>query len=187
LENGHANEPKCYYSALDGADGMTWADTILTSTGQDQASDVNKLWKAQLPNGIPPPETYYVSPLTRTIETAFLSFHSLPLPSTHPYKPLMKELLREALGVHTCDRRSTKTAIQEKFKHLTFEAGFSDQDLLWEKDYREPSSARPYRLATFLDDVFDSDGNVFLSMTSHSGAIGSILEVVGHRVSFLFL
>jgi hypothetical protein len=102
----------CYYSVLDGFDSISWADANLTSTGQDQARDVNRLWAQQLPLGIPAPETYYVSPLTRTIETADLSFQNLSLPEDRPYKPFIKELLREALGVHTCDRRSTKTEIE---------------------------------------------------------------------------
>jgi broad specificity phosphatase PhoE len=174
---------KCYYAALDGYDGITWADANLTSVGQDQALAVNKLWAEQLPLGIPPPQTYYVSPLTRTIETANLSFKSLPLPASHPYKPYIKELVREALGVHTCDRRSTASHIKKTFTDppLTFEPGFSNEDVLWEAGYREPRSARRYRLATFLDDVFASDKNVWLSFTSHSGAIGSMLEVLGHR------
>ncbi|KAI4712415.1 hypothetical protein J4E89_002682 [Alternaria sp. Ai002NY15] len=173
----------CYYAALDGYDGITWADANLTTVGQDQALAVNKLWAEQLPLGIPPPQTYYVSPLTRTIETANLSFKSLPLPSSHPYKPFIKELVREALGVHTCDRRSTAAHIKATFTDppLTFETGFSNEDLLWEAGYREPRSARRYRLATFLDDVFATDDNVWLSFTSHSGAIGSMLEVLGHR------
>ncbi|KAI4933637.1 uncharacterized protein J4E92_003305 [Alternaria infectoria] len=173
----------CYYAALDGFDGITWADANLTTVGQDQALAVNKLWAEQLPLGIPPPQTYYVSPLTRTIETANLSFKSLPLPSSHPYKPFIKELVREALGVHTCDRRSTASHIKATFTDppLTFEPGFSNEDLLWEAGYREPRSARRYRLATFLDDVFATDDNVWLSFTSHSGAIGSMLEVLGHR------
>lgn len=175
---------KCYYSALDGYDGITWADAKLTSTGQDQALAVNKLWAEQLPLGIPPPQTYYVSPLTRTIETANLTFKSLPLPPSHAYKPFIKELVREALGVHTCDRRSTAEHLKQTFTDppLTFESGFSNKDLLWEAEYREPDSARRYRLATFLDDVFASDDNVWLSFTSHSGAIGSMLEVLGHRM-----
>lgn len=173
--------PQCYWSALDGADGIRWADALLTSTGQEQAKDVRALWKEQLPRGIPPPETYYVSPLTRTIETADLSFQELDLPKTKPYKPLIKELLREALGIHTCDRRSTKSHIAKAFPHVTFEAGFSEEDRLWEPDYREPGSARRYRLAQLLDDVFATDDNVFLSLTAHSGAIASILEATGHR------
>jgi broad specificity phosphatase PhoE len=172
---------QCYYSALDGADGINWADANLTSVGQQQALDVNHLWKEQLPHGIPVPETYYVSPLTRTVETADLTFKGLDLPADKKYKPYIKELCREALGIHTCDKRSTKTEIEKTFKHLTFEPGFSDPDPLWEKDYREPGKARAYRLATFLDDVWASDENVFLSLTSHSGAIASILEVIGHR------
>jgi broad specificity phosphatase PhoE len=172
---------QCYYSALDGFDNITWADATLTSTGQDQAKDVATVWKQQIPLGIPLPESYYVSPLTRTIETADLSFSTLDLPQDKPYKPLIKELLREALGVHTCDRRSTRNHISSTFSHVAFEPGFSDADLLWEADYREPDSARRYRLNQFLDDVFASDENVFLSMTSHSGAIASILEAIGHR------
>lgn len=83
--------------------------------------------------------------------------------------------------MHTCDRRSTKSHITTTFPHVTFEPGFAEQDGLWEKEYREPASARRYRLAMFLDDVFETDGNVFMSLTSHSGAIASMLEVVGHR------
>jgi broad specificity phosphatase PhoE len=162
---------------------MSWADALLTPTGRQQALDANSLWKEQIPNGIPVPETYYVSPMTRTIETADLTFTGLDLLSGKEYKPYIKELVREALGIHTCDRRSTKSEIEQKFTHLTFEPGFSERDELWKKDYREPVSARNYRLATFLDDVFANEdrGKVVLSMTSHSGAIGSMLEVLGHR------
>ena len=175
------NPRLCTFPSYDGADGITWADANLTTVGQQQAKDVNTLWKQQLPHGIPAPETYYVSPLTRTIETADLSFNELDLPKDKPYRPFIKELLREALGVHTCDRRSTKTHIASTFPHLTFEANFSDPDPIWEADYREPASARRYRLAQFLDDIFANDDKIFLSLTSHSGAIASILEAVGHR------
>jgi broad specificity phosphatase PhoE len=171
--------PQCYYSALDGFDSITWADATLTPLGQHQALAANSLWKQQIPHGIPIPETYYVSPLTRTIETADLTFNGIDGLSN--YKPYIKELCREALGIHTCDRRSTKTHLESTFPHLTFEPNFSDADVLWEKDYREPESARRYRLSVFLDDVFEQDGNVFVSVTSHSGAIASVLEAVGHR------
>jgi broad specificity phosphatase PhoE len=171
----------CYYSLLDGYDGMQWSDALLTDLGKEQARDVNQLWKRLLPKGIPPPETYYVSPLTRTIETANLSFNGLDLPEDRLYKPIGKELVREALGVHTCDRRSSASYIRSHFPHVTLEPGFSEEDPLWEAHYREPRSARKYRLSQFLDDVFEHDDGVFLSFTSHSGAIASILEAIGHR------
>ncbi|ORY14056.1 histidine phosphatase superfamily [Clohesyomyces aquaticus] len=171
----------CYWSLLDGADGITWSDANLTGVGTSQAQDVNDLWKEMLPKGIPAPETYYVSPLTRTIETADVSFKDLELPHDRPYKPLIKELLREVLGVHTCDRRSTASHITKVFPHISLEPNFAEEDPLWEADYREPFSARKHRLSLFLDDVFANDGGRFLSFTSHSGAIASILEAVGHR------
>lgn len=68
-----------------------------------------------------------------------------------------------------------------KRDRLTFEKGFSEPDPLWESDYREPRAARRHRLSLFLDDIFANDENVFLSLTTHSGAIASILEAIGHR------
>lgn len=171
----------CYYSYLDGYDGITWADAHLTPTGEQQAREVHALWEEQLRHGMPTPDTFYVSPLTRTLQTADLSFKNLDWPREKAYQPYVKELLREALGVHTCDRRSTRTQIEQAFPHVTFEPGFEDADPLWEADYREPRSARRYRLAVFLDDVFASDKGTFLSFTSHSGALRSILAAVGHR------
>lgn len=171
----------CYWSLLDGADGITWSDANLTAVGQGQARDVNKLWKESVGEGIPSPDTFYVSPLTRTIETADLSFEGVPFADGKAYKPLIKELLREALGVHTCDRRSTASQILEQFPHVTLEPSFSEPDVLWEADYREPRTARKYRLEQLLDDIFENDKGAFLSLTSHSGAIGSILEGIGHR------
>jgi broad specificity phosphatase PhoE len=122
-----------------------------------------------------------VSPLSRTIETADLTFSNLALPASQPYAPHVKELVREALGVHTCDRRRPRAEIARAFPHVAFEDGFAEEDGLWEADYREPRSARRYRLARLLDDVFATDEGVVLSVTSHSGAIRAMLYVLGHR------
>ena len=83
--------------------------------------------------------------------------------------------------MHTCDRREPRSAIARAFPHVAFEDGFAEADELWEADYREPRSARRYRLARLLDGVFAGDGGVVLSVTSHSGAIRSMLWVLGHR------
>ncbi|KZM27373.1 putative phosphoglycerate mutase pmu1 [Ascochyta rabiei] len=169
------------YACLDGADGLTWADAHLTPTGQQQALAVHDLWADELPRGIPAPETFYVSPLTRTLQTADRSFANLSLPHPRRYVPRVHEGLREALGVHTCDRRSSRSDIAIAFPHAVFEDGFADEDGLWEAEHREPRAARRYRLASFLDHVVASDDGVVWSFTSHSGAIASLLEAVGHR------
>jgi len=174
----------CHWSLLDGGDGITWADANLTDLGEQQARDANQLWGTLLAGeqgGIPPPESYYVSPLVRAIQTAAITFDHLDLPDNLPFKPVVKELLRETIGEHTCDRRSATTVIRDAYPFLTFEDGFADTDLLWKADLREPNSARKLRLTELLDDVFASDENVFVSFTAHSGAISSLLEVVEHR------
>jgi broad specificity phosphatase PhoE len=170
----------CHWSMLDGADGIIWADANLTELGIGQAREVHKLWQSLL-GGIPSPDAYYVSPLARAIQTADITFNSLDLPHDKSYKPVVKELLREAIGVHTCDRRQSATALKKLFPHVVFEHGFAEDDPLWTAEYREPRSARRLRMTELLDDIFSADEGTFLSFTSHSGAIASILEAISHR------
>lgn len=85
------------------------------------------------------------------------------------------------MGQHTCDRRSKASEIADEFPEFELEAGFSEEDLLYDPETRESNDERNARLACFLDEIFWADENVFLSLTAHSGAITSILEVIGHR------
>lgn len=62
-----------------------------------------------------------------------------------------------------------------------FEPGFEEQDLLWEPHVREDDLSTDKRMKKLLDDIFSHDSNTFISLTSHSGAISSILRVLGHR------
>jgi broad specificity phosphatase PhoE len=131
---------------------------------------------------MPLPQSYYVSPLDRALHTAQLTFSSVATPPKHTFNPIVKELLREANGIHTCDRRSSRTYIASNYPaYYTIEPGFSEEDLLWVPDLRESDSAQTARLGELLDDVFSHDGSTFISMTSHGGAIAAILRVVGHR------
>ncbi|KAH7055597.1 phosphoglycerate mutase [Macrophomina phaseolina] len=172
----------CYWSLLDGNDTVTWADAHLTQNGINQALVANNFWANALATaGIPAPDSYYVSPLARCLATANLTFTGLDLPAAKPFKPVVKELLREALGLHTCDRRSTKTWIEQNFPDFQIEPGFTENDELWDADLRESSTAQVARLKTLLDDVFTHDPNAFISFTSHSGSIGSILKALNHR------
>jgi hypothetical protein len=90
--------------------------------------------------------------------------------------PTVKELFREALGVHTCDRRSSKGVIHEHYPNWPFEGGFKEDDPLWDAEHRETNEAMDIRLRQALDDVFSNDRNTYISISSHSGAIGSILR-----------
>ncbi|KAL2822176.1 histidine phosphatase superfamily [Aspergillus cavernicola] len=171
----------CRYSLLNGDSHGTWFDARLTELGISQARTAHEAWKTQIKSGIPQPQTYYVSPLLRCCETASVTFEGTGLPGTEPFKPLVKELLRETIGLHSCDARSPKSTIATSYPHYIFEEGFSEPDPLYSSELRESDSARDARFYEFLSDIFAQDGNAILSLTAHSGAIMSILNVVGHR------
>jgi hypothetical protein len=92
---------------------------------------VNKFWKTEIvEQKIPTPQRYYTSPLTRCLTTANLTFFGLDLLAFHPFVLEVKELLRETISGHTCDRRGSKTYIHTAFPTYTFENGFTDNDTL---------------------------------------------------------
>ncbi|KKK22363.1 hypothetical protein P175DRAFT_067575 [Aspergillus ochraceoroseus IBT 24754] len=172
----------CYWSLQDGDEHGNWVDARLTELGIAQAQIAHDAWEKQARHKIPAPQSYYVSPLNRCLATASVTFKGLlGLPHTEPFRPIIKELLRETLGLHTCDSRSPKSAISAEYPDFQFESGFSEEDPLYDAKLRESNSARDARLRDLLLDIVARDGNTFLSLTAHSGAITSILNVVGHR------
>ncbi|QIX00877.1 hypothetical protein AMS68_006394 [Peltaster fructicola] len=156
-------------------------DAHLTEIGVQQALSANRFLREQFTKGLPAPESYIVSPLHRCLQTAYLTYGDLDLPEDRPFKPLIKELLRECLGVHTCDRRSTRSVIHAAWPEADIEPGFVEEDLLWKPDHREIHEEHDIRMQAFLDDVFDNDKSTVISLTSHSGSISCMLRVLGHR------
>lgn len=163
-----------------------WADAHLDPNGISQAQTAANYWlsRIQLQN-IPLPQSYYTSPLYRCLQTSNITFSTLPLPKSRPFKPLIKELFREGISGHTCDRRSNRTFIHESFPLYKFEKGFSEKDLLWKALQGEISTDQDIRSKKVLDEVFGSDDNTWLSITSHSGEIASILR--GMFLSFYLI
>ncbi|KAJ8059871.1 hypothetical protein OCU04_011500 [Sclerotinia nivalis] len=173
----------CYWSHLDGDANSTWADSNLAPTGVAQALVANDFWKNLITTQkISPPQSYYVSPLTRCLETCSLTFSNLTLPpSSPPFIPIIKELLREGISSHTCDRRRSKTYIHALAPTWQFESKFPEEDPYWRANYSETHDAENRRFKVLLDDIFTNDNNTFISLSSHSGAINTILRVIGHR------
>lgn len=166
----------CYWSEQDGNGTAIWSDAELTEAGIAQAQTAHDFWALEIAEQkIPTPQSYYVSPLRRCLHTAAVTFENLTGLS-HPFIPTIKELFREAIGVHTCDRRSNKTWIAENYPTYRFEEDFVEDDPLWDAITRETNSAQDVRSRTVLDDVFSQDANTYISITSHSGEIGSILR-----------
>jgi broad specificity phosphatase PhoE len=156
---------------------VTWADARITANGVAQAVKANNFWASHIKSQkIPVPETYYTSPLTRCLQTANITFSGLDLPSRRPFIPTVKELFREGISGHTCDRRGTRTYIHDAFPSYNIEAGFSEDDLLWKPLQGEVQVDENIRSKTALDEVFNSDDSTYISITSHSGEIASILS-----------
>ena len=190
---------QCYWSKLDGNDSMTWADAHLTKTGIEQAKVADQFWTSIAPlSKIPNPERYYVSPLDRCLKTADITFSSMHQLMGRKFRPEVKEvmhlaidervdladhlqMLREVIGIHSCDRRSSKSYIQTHYPDYPIEPGLAEEDPLWDANLRESDSMQTVRLTGFLDDVFAHDSNTFISFTSHSGAIAAILRAIGHQ------
>ncbi|MCJ1250072.1 hypothetical protein MMC30_007298 [Trapelia coarctata] len=172
----------CKWAAEEGNGTAYWVDAHLTDTGIEQARTAGRFWAKQiLEEKMSPPESYYTSPLDRCCATAHHTFSALNLPPDRPFIPTVKELLRETNGVHTCDRRSSKTYLRTHYPTYNIEPGFTENDELWDPNFRESNSALDARLKKLLDDIFEHDSHTFISFTSHSGAISGILRVVGHR------
>ncbi|KAL8683821.1 MAG: hypothetical protein Q9186_000309 [Xanthomendoza sp. 1 TL-2023] len=172
-----------YWAAQEGDSLATWVDPHLTPTGIQQAQTMHECWHHQLTVAkTPAPQAYYSSPLYRCLETANITFAGLDLPVGRPYRPIVKELLRETNGIHTCDRRSRLSFLQTRFPNFTFDPSMTEDDELWSPHTRETNAELDVRMKVLLDDIFTAnDGNGFVSLTSHSGAVGALLRVVGHR------
>ncbi|KAB8238878.1 histidine phosphatase family protein [Aspergillus alliaceus] len=174
----------CYWSLLDGNSTTTWRDADLTNAGIEQARIAHNFWQKELDSQhIHPPDSYFVSPLTRTLRTANLTFSGLRLPyRSAPFRPLIKEYFREGISLHTCDQRHNRTYIHSLFPTWPVERGFTETDELWNGVTAETSTAQDFRSKAALDSIFKANGTgLFVSVTSHSGEIGSILRVIKHR------
>lgn len=133
---------------LEGADGITWVDANLTELGEGQAKDVHELWKEQLPKGIPAPESYYVSPMRRAIQTADITFKELDLPSDRPYAPIGKEVW--ALRVDAF-RTSRQTGTRADYR---YSSSAKPSACIHAIDGPQPRSSSPIFLMSSSNRVF---------------------------------
>lgn len=172
----------CYWAQLTGNGTLYWEDAHLTDAGVLQAQIAHNFWARQIEvEKIQRPQSYYTSPLARCLATANITFEGLETPEYYPFVPTVKEFLREGISIHTCDHRSNKTWIKETYPGYLIEEGFNEYDELWNGVTAESDSAHEKRMLELLDDVFTNDDHTWISFTSHSGTIGTILDVIGHQ------
>ncbi|KAI5961493.1 PMU3 [Candida theae] len=180
-----------HWSKLNGDDEYTWGpDAELTQESIDLAKRNSKLVAQELENNqhrnklLITPQKMYVSPLSRSIDTLYYTWDPIVnLQQLHPY---VQENWRETTGVHTCDKRSTRSIIAKKYEKLGFviEPGFTENDELYKDDYRESFDEQASRMNVALQQLFSENhgnGVDIVGITSHSGSIKTQLLVLSHR------
>ncbi|KAF5315309.1 hypothetical protein D9619_007545 [Psilocybe cf. subviscida] len=166
-----------HWSKLNGDDEIVWGpDPHLTELGKSQARAIHAEWANEVSAGIPQPHKKYCSPLRRALDTCDFIFEG------HPGDFLVVENCREENGVHTCDKRSSRSDIQKYKPHFAIEAGLTEEDLLWHPTIRETKPEVAERARKVLDFIFKTDtgsDDVFISITAHGGFINGFLTTLG--------
>ncbi|KAK8093050.1 phosphoglycerate mutase [Apiospora kogelbergensis] len=172
----------------DKSERISWVDSPLVQKGREQARELARDWvKWNTENGMPIPGTIYTSPMDRCLETTMLIYGDVLRENGRNVQPVVKENLRERLTNHTCDRRHTRSWIEENYPKCHFESGFKDKDMLWKARISgtvnaETDDEHTLRKHCLLEDIFDTDNSHFISMTTHSYAISAILASVGSPI-----
>ncbi|KAN0066845.1 putative phosphoglycerate mutase [Elaphomyces granulatus] len=169
-----------HWSHVDGDGQVVWSDSQLNGDGIKQVETLGQFWSDAVSNEmIPLPGTIYTSPLARCLETTRLVFTKIFEEQRAQFRPIVKEFLRELLTDHTCDRRSTRSWIEENYPNYVIEPGFSEEDTLWTGGRWETMDEHTTRKQRVLEEIFSTDENAFVGLTVHSYAISAILRAVG--------
>lgn len=174
-----------YWSKINGDGELVWGpDPELTHLGVSQAIENHDQWEIELRDESKIlPHKWYSSPFTRSIDTLIGTWNGIV--DLKQVKPLVLEDLRETIGIHTCDKRSTKSIIASKYqsKGFVLEEGFEEEDIYWKPDVRELIAEQAIRINRSFQNIFTSTSknDSIISITSHSGSIRAQLLVLGHR------
>ncbi|KAG5655622.1 hypothetical protein KAF25_009121 [Fusarium avenaceum] len=172
-------EWKRHWSKLEGDKNRTWFDAELVGEGVDQAKSLGTFFTEGAKNmGFSVPDTVYTSPLARCLETTKFVFKDVMEGEGKAFKPRVKELLRERLTEHTCDRRRTSKWIMAAYPEYELETGFADKDVFWHANRSESNAEHVARTQRLLEDIWKEDSGTFIALITHSFALSSILEVI---------
>ncbi|XWW94762.1 hypothetical protein V2A60_002710 [Cordyceps javanica] len=164
-----------------GDDDDALFDASLTPLGVAQAAALADLWLASVAaDGLPVPRRLYTSPLARCLQT---SLHQLkPVADAHglPYRPVVKEALRERWTTHRCNGRRPRAWIAARWPACVVEDGFPEADLLGARPRPETEAEHRVRVLAALRDVFEADDDVVVvAWTFHSLAMRTLLGALG--------
>ncbi|CAF0912149.1 unnamed protein product [Didymodactylos carnosus] len=117
------------------------------------------------------------SPLSRAIQTAEIALESLFKSNTIPV--YSHEYLRETMGIHTCDKRRTKSELELLYPHINFDGLISEEDTLWNANERETDDSRLERATEFLQWLWKFVDAKHIAIFGHSGILQSCTIALG--------
>jgi broad specificity phosphatase PhoE len=178
--SGLSNSVQNHWSHLDGDGTIVWADAKLDEDGIEQAEELGRIWLDTVTDEkMPLPGSLYTSPLARCLETTRLVFAKTFQKQGVKFRPVVKELLRERLTNHTCDRRSSRSWVETNYPDYLIEPAFSEEDVLWTGGRWETMDEHAARKQEVLEEIFSTDENAFVGLSTHSYAISAILRTLG--------
>lgn len=168
-------EWKRHWAKMSGDGSVVWEDAALTSQGEQQAEKIAAFFRA---GEVPLPDVIFSSPLRRCLRTTEIAYRDV----LQEKRAVVKEKLRERLGVHTCDRRSGREYVVSAHPLFEFEEGFTEEDELWKAEVRESLDEHIVRATELLKDLFGyEDDASIMSLTAHSGAIMALFGATGWK------
>lgn len=178
-------------SKNDTFENYTLFDDDLTPNGLKQIEKVNQYWLKNLKHGIddhdhvPWPDTFFVSPLRRTLHTFNITWSNLSQYNdiNQSINPIVVESLRERYGISKPERRHMKKWIKSYCLNCKFFEPFTENDELWEFNSFEKNKHVEKRIKNWINDIFANEYNDFgnvISITSHSNTIKQFLKIVKH-------
>lgn len=170
-----------------GDGNLTWGpDPELTPLGVQQARAIDDEWRRLLvPDNLdqpPVPTRLISSPFRRSAVTLLTAWNHVRTKGLLPVTPVIRELWREQIWSHTCDWRSSKTAIHERVPEFDLEQAMTEEDEL-RHVVVETEDTVYIRIRSALSQTFEEfPDDPVIGISSHSGAIRALFMAVGHKV-----
>ena len=140
-------------------------DAPLVDKGLQQAKDLGEQWKA-----LSSIQKVFVSPLTRTLQTAEEIFSNSPT-----VRIIALDTIKEfPQGMQICNKRRDKKDLQEKFSRIDFSQLESESDQMWRKERMEHIEELRERIKDFkkfLKGLEETD----VAVVSHSAFLNETL------------
>jgi broad specificity phosphatase PhoE len=146
-------------------------DSPLTETGKWQCAQQQPIAKRLNP------ELVVVSPLTRTLQTATISFAEY-CESDSDIPWVAHEYCREEIGVLTCNKRRPLSEISKEFPHVDFVEMADDYDSLWNPHQRESNQSKGERIYDFLVEFLSKRPESSIALVTHSAWLFHALNAV---------